>query len=88
MDTSEGDATMEILLKPQNYKFRILNLNFKQNYSFLQKLYEYQGLPWWSSGEASVLPLQGAWVQSLVRELRSHMSGAAAKKLHKYHQHL
>ena len=29
MDNSEGDATMEILLKPQNYKFRILNLNFK-----------------------------------------------------------
>ena len=29
MDSSEGDATMEILLKPQNYKFRILNLNFK-----------------------------------------------------------
>ena len=25
--------------------------------------------PWWSSGEASELPRQGAWVQSLVKEL-------------------
>ena len=31
------------------------------------------GLPWWSSGWDSVLPLQGAWVRSLVRELRSCM---------------
>ena len=30
-----------------------------------------QGLPWWSSGWDSVLPMQGAWVRSLVRELRS-----------------
>ena len=29
------------------------------------------GLPWWSSGEDSVLPRQGAWVCSLIRELRS-----------------
>ena len=28
-------------------------------------------LPWWSSGRDSRLPLQGAWVQSLVRALRS-----------------
>ena len=27
------------------------------------------GLPWWSSGKGSVLPMQGAWVRSLVREL-------------------
>ena len=27
------------------------------------------GLPWWSSGWDSVLPVQGSWVQSLVREL-------------------
>ena len=31
-----------------------------------------QGLPWWSSGEDPVLPLQVARVHSLVRELRSH----------------
>ena len=28
-----------------------------------------QGLPWWSSGQDSARPVQGAWVQSLVREL-------------------
>ena len=27
------------------------------------------GLPWWSSGQDYVLPMQGAWVQSLVGEL-------------------
>ena len=27
----------------------------------------------------SALPMQGAWVQSMVRELRSHMLHAAAK---------
>ena len=26
------------------------------------------GLTWWSSGQDSTLPRQGAWVQSLVRE--------------------
>ena len=30
-----------------------------------------EGLPWWSSGQDSALPMQGTWVQSLVRELRS-----------------
>ena len=27
------------------------------------------GLPWWFSGEDSTFPMQGAWVQPLVREL-------------------
>ena len=27
------------------------------------------GFLWWSSGRDSVLPMQGTWVQSLVREL-------------------
>ena len=31
------------------------------------------GIPWRSSGWDSTLPLQGARVQSLVSELRSHM---------------
>ena len=39
-----------------------------------------EGLPWWSNGYDSVLPLQGARVLSLVRELRSHMLVGAAKK--------
>ena len=32
------------------------------------------------SGKDSVLPIQGAWVRSLVRELRSHMLYGMAKK--------
>ena len=28
-----------------------------------------KGLPWWSSGYDSVPPVQGVWVQSLVKEL-------------------
>ena len=32
-----------------------------------------KGLPWWSSGYDSTLPMQGAWVRSLVGELRSHI---------------
>ena len=28
-----------------------------------------EGIPWWSTGWDSVLPMQGTWVQSLVREL-------------------
>ena len=39
-----------------------------------------QGLPWCSSGEDSILPMQDAWVLSLVRELRSHMPHGTAKK--------
>lgn len=31
------------------------------------------GLPWWSSGEGSVLLLLGAWVRAPVGELRSHI---------------
>ena len=31
------------------------------------------GIPQWSSGLSSTLPLQGAWVQSLVKGLRSHI---------------
>ena len=36
-----------------------------------------------SSGQASVLPLQGAKVPSLDGELRSHMLHSTAKKLRK-----
>ena len=37
-----------------------------------------KGLPWWSRD--SELPLQGAWVPSLVQELRSHMLCGAARR--------
>ena len=38
------------------------------------------GLPSWSSVQDSMLPPQGAWVRSLVRELRSHMLHGTARK--------
>ena len=38
------------------------------------------GLPSWSSVQDSMLPPQGAWVQSLVRELISHMLHGTARK--------
>ena len=37
-------------------------------------------LPWWSSGEDSVLPVQGMRVQSLVGKLRSYMLHSLAKQ--------
>ena len=43
------------------------------------------GTSWWSSGQDSVLPLQGTWVQSLVRELRPCMPCGTAKKRSKYY---
>ena len=39
-----------------------------------------RGLPWWSSDQDSVLPLQEAWAGSLVGEVRSHMLHSAAKE--------
>ena len=37
------------------------------------------GIPWWFNGYGSMLLLQGARVQSLVRELRSCRSCGTAK---------
>lgn len=38
------------------------------------------GLPWWSRGNLSTLPLQGAQVQSPVWQLRSHVPCGTGKK--------
>ena len=38
------------------------------------------GIPWWSNGSDSAIFLLGPWVQSLVRELRSHKSCDVTKK--------
>ena len=43
------------------------------------------GLPWWSSNEDFVLPLQGARVQSLVGEWRPHVWSGIARKKKKKH---
>ena len=39
-----------------------------------------EGLPWRSSGSDSKLPIQRAQIQSLVRELRSHILAVQQKK--------
>ena len=39
-----------------------------------------RGLPWWSEGEDSIPPMQGLWVQPLLRELRSQVPCGLAKK--------
>ena len=41
------------------------------------------GIPWWSSGQDSALPLEGSQIPSLVGELRSSMSHGTAKKRNK-----
>ena len=38
------------------------------------------GIPWWASGQDCTLPLQGAWVQSLVREHRFCKPCGTAKR--------
>ena len=52
-----------------------LNLNY-----LFYSLYFIRGFPLWSSGWDSTLAMQVAWVQSLVRELRSYMLCNAAKR--------
>ena len=39
-----------------------------------------EGVPWWASGQDSALSLLWPWIQSLVREPRSHKTYSAAKK--------
>ena len=38
------------------------------------------GFPWWPSSENSMFPVHGAQVQTLIRELRSHMTHGEAKE--------
>ena len=51
--------------------------------SIFKKLSGLKGLSWQPSGYDPVLPTQGARVQSLVRELRSHVAHGVAKKKQK-----
>ena len=46
-----------------------------------------RGLPWWSSGEDSELSAAGAWVPSLVRELRSPRATWWGQNHHHHHHH-
>jgi len=38
-------------------------------------------LPWWYSGEDSMLPMQGGWVKSLMGELRCYIARPKYKKI-------
>ena len=38
------------------------------------------GLPWWSSDLDAMIPMEGVWVRSLVRKLRSHMPSGQGEK--------
>ena len=56
-------------------------LKLRQTLAVIQRTdHDLLGLSKWSSGKDFVLPLQGVWVQSLVRKLRNHMPCGAAKK--------
>ena len=46
--------------------FLLLNKKLLTNLVILRLML---GLPWWSSGWDSALPMQGAWVRSLDKEL-------------------
>ena len=48
-----------------------INISFKRG--------ELSGIPWQSRGQDSVISLSGAWVQPLVRELRSHKLRSTAR---------
>ena len=39
-----------------------------------------EGFPWWFSGDNSVFPLQGGWVQYLVRDLKTGIGHGAVRK--------
>ena len=67
---------------PQRFPFSKCGMG-SQNFYFNKNQL---GLPWRSSGYDSELPMQGAWVQSLVRELGSQMPRSTAKKKKKRNQ--
>ena len=53
------------------------NVGFTRSHFYFRKGIE--GLSWWYRGEDFRLPAQGAPVQSLIRELRSHKSKGTAQ---------
>ena len=58
----------------------------EQNSIFYKiKKHRHTGIPWWSSEYDSVAFIALAWVESLIRELRSHKSCGTAKNTNKQH---
>jgi len=70
--TEKARTAVQILISGESGWVQLLNA---QSFSFLHRLIIFktkswkQGLPWWSSSWVSVLPMQEAWVRSLIREL-------------------
>ena len=56
-------------------------LKLRQTHVVIQRIeHDLLGLSKWFSGKDFMFPLQGVWVQSLVRKLRNHIPCGAAKK--------
>ena len=79
---TEGPNIVKISVLPKLvYRFKAIPIKVPESCEAINKLTlkSVWGFPWWSSGYDSVLPMQEAWVQSLVREQRSHMLHDMAK---------
>ena len=65
----------------EKHKDVMSTLDLRDKLSTYEKLNNIrEGIPWWSSGYDSTLPLQGALVGSLGGELRSRMPRRAAER--------
>ena len=76
----------EFLLSSFHFSFSEIRTSFLilQSFAFLTfKKWFIGGLPWRSSGYNSSLPMQRAWILSLVGEIRSHMPCDVAKNIFK-----
>ena len=71
-----------IFLFWSNYKCNIFTGNIlgKPTWGIRTTVKTFEGLPWQSGGKDSAIPMQGARVPPLVRELRSRMPRSSAKK--------
>ena len=72
MDTYEYKSVITCLGWERSAHIEITEGNFFFNYDNIISIQmNKQGIPWWSSGQDSVLPLQWSEVQSLAGELIS-----------------
>ena len=53
----------------ENQKKAEVEILISDKIDFKIKTVTRKGLPWWYSGSGSMLPMLGAWVQSVVKEL-------------------
>ena len=72
-----SDGSLLVLRLGAFWRFFMEINSFINLYSHIKNTWVL-GIPWWSSGLDSELPLQGVWVQPLVGELRSCMTHSTA----------